>query len=58
MEIETPIPFNEELNELFNQKEFKKTLILWFHYKRRLNPTEVSQETGYARQTVYDTVNK
>ena len=58
MEIEAEIPFYEELKDLFDNKKSKKTLILWFHDIKRLNPSQVSTQTGYPRQTIYDTISK
>lgn len=58
MEIESEVPFFENLQELFNNKLFKRTLILWFHYIKKLNANQVSLETESPRQTVYDIINK
>ena len=58
MEIEPELAFSEDLDELFEEKIFKRTLILWFHYKKKLNGNQISNETHYPRQTVYDTIKK
>jgi len=58
MEIETTISFQSELFELFGDRIFQRTLILWLTYVKKLNPCKISGETGFNRQRVSDVLNK
>ena len=58
MEDEDTIPFEELLNDLTENKKFKRTLYLWLHYKARLSMVEIQRMTGDNYQTIWRTKEK
>ena len=58
MEDEDAIPFEELLNEIIENKIFKRTLYLWLHYKAKLSIAEVQRMTGDNYKTIWRTKEK
>lgn len=58
MEIESSPPFFEELNRIVNERTFKRTLVLWLHYFKRLSLPDIIDYTHIPKSTVYDIKNK
>lgn len=57
MEIEETVPFLEELDELLNDRKFKRTLELFLYYKKKMIPEAISEFTSRGLATVYRTIN-
>jgi len=58
MGIEPEISFPNELQEMMDDKIFKRQLILWYYFKKGFNITEISRETDVPYQTVRDCITK
>jgi len=58
MEIEEEIPFPEKLQGILEERIFKRQLILWFFFKKKLTLREISEETGIPYSTVRDCIVK
>jgi len=58
MEIESEIPFPKELQDLLEDQIFKRQLILWYYFKKKLNMTEISKEADVPYQIIRDCITK
>jgi len=58
MEIENEIPFFEKLQDILEERIFKRQLILWYYFKKRLTLKEVSEETDIPYSTVRGCIAK
>jgi transposase len=52
MEIEASIPFSKELDLLIEDWEFKRKLVLWFFYRKKLNQVDIADETNIPTSTI------
>lgn len=52
------IPFYDRLSEIFQDKNFKKSLILWYRYAKGLNPKQICEELNMSISTVYFVLKK
>ena len=58
MEEELQIPFNEELTNLFSDKEFKRKLYLFLHFRAGYKITEIERLTQDNYMTIWRTIDK
>ena len=58
MEIEEGIPFLNNYQALVENREFKRTLVLWLYYTRGLGPPHIHEYTEYARSTIQQILEK
>jgi len=52
MEIETEVPFYEELDDLLNDWKFKRKLILWLYYRKGMNQSDISKYADISNSTI------
>ncbi len=52
MEIEAPVPFGQELELLFQDKVFKKKLVLWLHYLKKETQDSIAEQLDISQSTV------
>lgn len=58
MELEDTTPFALELDALLQSTAFKRQLVLWYHFKKDMDPIDISEETDIPLQTVRDHINR
>ena len=58
MEMEEEIPFLDNYQTLVENREFKRTLVLWLSYTKGLEPPMIHEYTGYARSTIQEILKK
>ena len=58
MEVESEIPFLTKLQDLVEDRKFKRTLILWLKYFKSFNNQEIARFSGESHQNVRNAVDK
>ena len=58
MDTEDLIPFQAELDDLLDQWDFKRKLILWFYYRKSMSQTDISKELGVSTFVVSKWINR
>ena len=58
MEIEDSIPFAENLDAILNSQFFKRSLVLWFYYRKHQTQKFISEATGIPSSTISDIIAK
>lgn len=58
MEIQAPVPFAAELQGILDERLFKRKLVLWYHFTKKMPPMEVSEELDMPIQTVRDIIKR
>jgi len=58
MEIESSIPFYTELQDLIENREFKRTLILWLKFLKSYTNKEIANFSGESLQNVKNAIVK
>ena len=56
--MENEIPHEENLMKELENKIFKRKLILWYRYIKKLKPKEICEETGIHVKTIYHFLDK
>ena len=58
MEIEDSVPFAEDLDTLLKSHIFKRSLVLWFYYRKHQTQKEIAEITGISFSTISDITAK
>lgn len=58
MNVEEPIPFFQDFQNLTIDREFIRTLILFLRYSKKMAPTDIAEFINESRQGVHYTLNK
>ncbi len=56
--MELKIPFENKLYEVLNDNIFKRKLVLWHYYIKKMNPPEISKNTKIQPSTIYAILKK
>ncbi len=56
--MESNVPFKDALNDIFENRLFKKQLILWYRFAKNLNAKEIEEQTSIPIQSIYSFLQK